>query len=75
MGERSFVYRFTQDLRLDDHAGLAAAASHGAVVPARLSGGALDLASPIRPVAPGQTVALYERRHPEVVVGAAVVAS
>ncbi len=28
-----FVYRFTNDLRLDDHAGLAAAASHGNVLP------------------------------------------
>ena len=27
------LYRFTRDLRLDDHAGLAAAASHGEVVP------------------------------------------
>lgn len=33
MPERAFVYRFTRDLRLDDHAGLAAAASHGTVVP------------------------------------------
>lgn len=34
MPERPFVYRFTRDLRLDDHAGLTAAASHGAVLPA-----------------------------------------
>ena len=27
------IYRFSRDLRLDDHAGLAAAASHGEVVP------------------------------------------
>src|SRR5579864_6725319 len=27
------LYRFTRDLRLDDHAGLAAAAAHGEVVP------------------------------------------
>lgn len=33
MAERPFIYRFTRDLRLDDHAGLAAAASHGNVVP------------------------------------------
>jgi deoxyribodipyrimidine photo-lyase len=33
MPERPFVYRFTNDLRLDDHAGLAAAASQGSVVP------------------------------------------
>ncbi len=33
MAERPFVYRFTKDLRLDDHAGLAAAASRGNVLP------------------------------------------
>jgi deoxyribodipyrimidine photo-lyase len=33
MAERPFIYRFTNDLRLDDHAGLAAAATHGAVFP------------------------------------------
>lgn len=33
MPDRPFVYRFTNDLRLDDHAGLAAAATHGAVIP------------------------------------------
>jgi deoxyribodipyrimidine photo-lyase len=33
MSERPFVYRFTQDLRLDDHAGLAQAASRGSVLP------------------------------------------
>jgi deoxyribodipyrimidine photo-lyase len=33
MAERPFVYRFTRDLRLDDHAGLAAAASRGAILP------------------------------------------
>ncbi|MBV9332712.1 MAG: deoxyribodipyrimidine photo-lyase [Candidatus Eremiobacteraeota bacterium] len=33
MAERPFIYRFTNDLRLDDHAGLAAAAAHGAVFP------------------------------------------
>jgi deoxyribodipyrimidine photo-lyase len=30
------LYRFTRDLRLSDHAGLAAAASHGEVVPAAI---------------------------------------
>ena len=33
MAERPFIYRFTKDLRLDDHAGLAAAASRGPVLP------------------------------------------
>jgi deoxyribodipyrimidine photo-lyase len=33
MPDRPFVYRFNRDLRLDDHAGLAAAASRGAVIP------------------------------------------
>lgn len=33
MAERPFIYRFTNDLRLDDHAGLAAAASYGAIFP------------------------------------------
>jgi deoxyribodipyrimidine photo-lyase len=33
MAERPFVYRFTKDLRLDDHAGLAGAASRGRVLP------------------------------------------
>jgi deoxyribodipyrimidine photo-lyase len=33
MTDRPFVYRFTNDLRLDDHAGLAAAAARGTVVP------------------------------------------
>ncbi|MBV8531065.1 MAG: deoxyribodipyrimidine photo-lyase, partial [Candidatus Eremiobacteraeota bacterium] len=33
MAGRPFIYRFTKDLRLDDHAGLAAAASRGTVVP------------------------------------------
>jgi deoxyribodipyrimidine photo-lyase len=33
MSERPIIYRFTKDLRLEDHAGLAAAASRGAVVP------------------------------------------
>ncbi|MFY9719263.1 MAG: deoxyribodipyrimidine photo-lyase [Candidatus Cybelea sp.] len=34
MPGRLFIYRFSTDLRLDDHAGLAAAASRGDVVPA-----------------------------------------
>lgn len=33
MADGPFIYRFTKDLRLDDHAGLAAAASRGAVLP------------------------------------------
>jgi deoxyribodipyrimidine photo-lyase len=33
MADRPFIYRFTKDLRLDDHAGLAAAASRGPVLP------------------------------------------
>lgn len=33
MADRPFIYCFTKDLRLDDHAGLAAAASRGMVIP------------------------------------------
>jgi deoxyribodipyrimidine photo-lyase len=33
MAERPFIYRFTNDLRLDDHAGLATAAARGPVFP------------------------------------------
>jgi len=33
MAERPFIYRFTNDLRIDDHAGLAAAAARGPLVP------------------------------------------
>ncbi len=33
MAESRFVYRFERDLRLDDHAGLHAAATRGAVIP------------------------------------------
>jgi deoxyribodipyrimidine photo-lyase len=33
MAGRPFIYRFTTDLRLDDHAGLAAAAARGEVLP------------------------------------------
>lgn len=33
MAERPFIYRFTNDLRLDDHAGLAAAAARGTIFP------------------------------------------
>jgi deoxyribodipyrimidine photo-lyase len=29
----TFIYRFARDLRVDDHAGLASAAAHGAIVP------------------------------------------
>jgi deoxyribodipyrimidine photo-lyase len=42
MAERPFVYRFTKDLRLDDHAGLAAAASHGPVLPLLVIDAALE---------------------------------
>jgi deoxyribodipyrimidine photo-lyase len=34
MADRPFIFRFSKDLRLDDHAGLAAAAARGLVVPA-----------------------------------------
>jgi deoxyribodipyrimidine photo-lyase len=33
MADGPFIYRFARDLRLEDHAGLAAAAAHGAIVP------------------------------------------
>ncbi|MGA2758958.1 MAG: deoxyribodipyrimidine photo-lyase [Candidatus Cybelea sp.] len=33
MPERPFIYRFSTDLRLEDHAGLAAAASRGGILP------------------------------------------
>ncbi len=33
MAEQPVIYRFTKDLRLEDHAGLAAAASRGSVIP------------------------------------------
>ena len=33
MPEKPFIYRFSADLRLEDHAGLAAAASRGCVLP------------------------------------------
>src|SRR5689334_14207533 len=33
MADGPFIYRFSKDLRLDDHAGLAAAASRSAVLP------------------------------------------
>ncbi|MGC1379971.1 MAG: deoxyribodipyrimidine photo-lyase [Candidatus Baltobacteraceae bacterium] len=33
MAERPFIYRFARDLRLDDHAGIAAAAAQGSVLP------------------------------------------
>lgn len=48
--------------------------AHGTPAPARLVGDALELATPIRPVAPGQTVALYHGSRPDVVAGAAIVA-
>jgi deoxyribodipyrimidine photo-lyase len=33
VADRPFIYRFARDLRLDDHAGIAAAAAHGALIP------------------------------------------
>ena len=51
MAERPFIYRFSTDLRLDDHAGLAAAASRGGVLPTIVIDDALALrlkASPRR---------------------------
>lgn len=42
MAERPFIYRFTKDLRLDDHAGLAAAASRGTVFPLLVIDAAMD---------------------------------
>jgi deoxyribodipyrimidine photo-lyase len=51
MAERPFLYRFTRDLRLDDHAGLAAAASHGTVLPVLVIDAAMKerfSASPLR---------------------------
>src|ERR1700693_1890207 len=42
MADRPFVYRFSRDLRLDDHAGLAAAAARGAVIPLLLIDPALE---------------------------------
>jgi deoxyribodipyrimidine photo-lyase len=51
MPGKPFVYRFLRDLRLDDHAGLAAAAAWGEVLPAIVIDDAMDLrlrASPRR---------------------------
>jgi deoxyribodipyrimidine photo-lyase len=42
MAGRPFIYRFLTDLRLDDHAGLAAAASRGEVVPTLVIDDALE---------------------------------
>jgi len=42
MAEGPFIYRFGKDLRLDDHAGLGAAASHGAVLPLLVIDPAMD---------------------------------
>jgi deoxyribodipyrimidine photo-lyase len=33
VADATFIYRFSRDLRLDDHAGLAAAAAHGMLIP------------------------------------------
>jgi tRNA-uridine 2-sulfurtransferase len=56
---------------------LAQWSAHGAPQAATLRAGTtwrLDLATPARPVAPGQTVVLYRADEPEVVEGAATVA-
>jgi deoxyribodipyrimidine photo-lyase len=42
MADGPFIYRFVRDLRLDDHAGLAEAASHGAVLPVLVIDRALE---------------------------------
>jgi len=42
MAERPFIYRFTKDLRLDEHAGLAAAAERGPVIPLLVLDDALE---------------------------------
>ncbi len=42
MAERPFIYRFTKDLRLDDHAGLAAAAARGPVLPVLVIDGSTE---------------------------------
>lgn len=42
MAERPFIYCFSNDLRLEDHAGLAAAASRGEVLPAIVIDDALE---------------------------------
>ena len=42
MAERPFVYYFRKDLRLDDHAGLAAAASRGSVLPLLVIDGEME---------------------------------
>ncbi|HZV77314.1 MAG TPA: deoxyribodipyrimidine photo-lyase [Candidatus Babeliales bacterium] len=42
MADRPFIYRFTNDLRIDDHAGLAAAATRGTLVPLLVIDDALE---------------------------------
>lgn len=42
MAERPFIYRFHKDLRLDDHAGLVAAASRGPIAPVLVIDTALE---------------------------------
>ncbi|MFI5035157.1 MAG: tRNA 2-thiouridine(34) synthase MnmA [Acidimicrobiales bacterium] len=62
----------------DGDAVLAQWSAHGAAAPAtlRLNGRCrLDLATPARPVAPGQTAVFYHPDDPAVVAGAAVVAA
>ncbi|MHB8219516.1 MAG: tRNA 2-thiouridine(34) synthase MnmA [Acidimicrobiales bacterium] len=55
---------------------VAQVSAHGRPVPCRLEeGGRVRFAERQRPVAPGQTVALYDHADPEVVVGAGIVAA
>ncbi len=66
-------------LPLDDGAAVVAQLSaHGRPTAARLIGGAdgpvLRFGAPVRPVAPGQTVALYDPADPDVVVGSGIAA-
>jgi deoxyribodipyrimidine photo-lyase len=42
MADGPFIYRFVRDLRLDDHAGLAAAAAHGPILPLLIVDRALE---------------------------------
>ena len=45
--------------------------SHGAAIRARFEEGCLKLSDAVAPVAPGQTAAIYDATHPEVVRGSA----
>jgi deoxyribodipyrimidine photo-lyase len=55
MADGPFIYRFGKDLRLDDHAGLAAAAARGAVLPLL----AMDAAMEVRLRASPRRAAFY----------------